>query len=230
MKKGKNITKNKFSVKDAVLSIIVLIVYLVFGIAAFPNKNNINDFNVLYYVVCMLFTTVIIIYAYRKEFVIEIKDFSKNIFKNIIKCFGIFILLFLIITIGNFIIDQLFGWTKLNSDTLIFPNMKELLLYTGLVLVIYTPFVEGVIFTKVINKIIDKKVLWAIISGVLYGLMQAGFNFSNFINIASAFPYVVIGIIVAFIYEKKKNVFYPICIWLFYYLLQFVIQSSAYWG
>ncbi len=230
MIKNKNFKKGNVTIKDIFLSIVVLIIYFIFGIAAFPNENNINDFNVLYYVVCMLLMVIVIICAYKNELVSEIKVFLKNPIKNILKCFGVFVLLFLIITLGNFVIDQLLGWTKLNSDTLIFPNMKSMFMYTILVLIIYTPFVEGIIFTKTINKIIHQKIIWIIISGFLYGLMQAGLNFGSVLNVVSTIPYIIIGIIVAFIYEKNKNVFYPMFIWLFYYLLQFIIQSSAYWA
>ncbi len=229
MMKRKTSKKETVTIKNIFLSIVVLVIYFIFGIAAFPNKNNLNSFNVLYYVVCMLLMVIVLICAYKNELVSELKVFLKNPIKNILKCFGVFVLLFLIITLGNFVIDQLLGWTKLNSDTLIFPNMKSMFMYTILVLVIYIPFVEGIIFTKTINKIVPQKIIWIVLSGLLYGLMQAGLNFSSVLNVVSAIPYIIIGIVVAFMYEKNKNVFYPIFIWLFYYLLQFIIQSSAYW-
>lgn len=222
--------KENVTIKNIFLSIVVLVIYFIFGIAAFPNENNLNSFNVLYYVVCMLLMVIVLICAYKNELVSELKVFFKNPIKNILKCFGVFVLLFLIITLGNFVIDQLLGWTKLNSDTLIFPNMKSMFIYTVLVLVIYTPFVEGIIFNKTINKIVPQKIIWVVLSGFLYGLMQAGLNFSSVLNVVSTIPYIIIGIVVAFTYEKNKNVFYPIFIWLFYYLLQFIIQSSAYWA
>lgn len=219
--------KSNVKLKESLLGVFIFIIYIVFGIIAFPSKDNIEEFNALYYIICMLFTIALITYVYINDLKVELKDFFKKFFKNILKCFGLFILLFLIITIGNFLIDNFLGWTKLNTDTLIFPNMKALLPYTIFALVIYTPFIEGIVFTKVLNKIINHKVIWILLSGLLYGFMQAGFDFSNLLMIVSSIPYVIIGIIVAIVYEKKKNVFFPIFIWLFYYLFQLLVQYMA---
>lgn len=227
-KKLKN--NNNNSINKIIIPIILFIMYLVFGIAAFPNENNLDQFNLIYYVLCMLAMSFIVINIYKKEFIDEFKTFFKQPIKNILKCFCIFILLFLIITIGNFIVDRIFGWTNLNSNLLIFPSMKNLVVYSAMVLILYIPFIEGTMFTKVLSKIIDKKEIWIILSGVLYGFLQVGIDFDNKLKLLLAIPYIITGIIVAIIYEKKKNVFYPIFIWLFYYLLQFIIQSSLYWN
>lgn len=226
----KEMKSNKKSmIKNMIIGIAIFIIYLVFGIAAFPSENTSKDFNFLYYITCMAFTLSIIIFNYKNELKEELKKFNKSFLKNILKCISYCFLLFLIVIISNFIIDNMFGWTKLNSDTLIFPNMAQMFLYTAAVLVIYTPVVEGIIFTKVFKKIINVKILWNVLSGVLFGLMQAGFNFSSPVALISCIPYVLTGTTITMIYDNKKNVFYPIFIWMFYYVLQLIIQSSIYW-
>ena len=139
----------------------------------------------------------------------------------------IFICMFLIVTLSNFLIDKLLGWEEINSSKLIFPNINSMFLYTLFVLLIYAPFIEGIIFTKIIKNIIKNKIAWILISGILFGLLQIGFDFSSYSSLIFSLPYIIIGILVSFIYEKKENVFYPIFIWFFYYLFQFFVQYMA---
>lgn len=221
--------KNKNKIKKVILNLIVFIIYLVFGIASFPNKKSVSNFNVMYFAISLIFTSIIIAFIYKDDLKKEFSSFRKDTKKNLLGCFKVFIILFLITIFSNFIIDKLIGWTKIGTDSLIFPNMSSIAIYTILVLCIYMPFSEGIIFTKTINNIFDIKRFWPIISGVIYGIMQAGFKFNNMVFLASKIPYIIIGIIVAKVYDKNKNVFYPIFIWLFYYVFQLLIQSSAYW-
>lgn len=220
--------KDKNKIKKVILNLIVFIIYLVFGIASFPNKKSVSNFNVMYFAICLIFTSIIITLIYKDDLKKELSSFRKDTKKNLLECFKVFIILFLITIFSNFIIDKLIGWTKIGTDSLIFPNMSSIAIYTILVLCIYMPFSEGIIFTKTINNIFDIKRFWPIISGVIYGIMQAGFKFNNMVFLASKIPYIIIGIIVAKVYDKNKNVFYPIFIWLFYYVFQLLIQSSAY--
>ena len=213
--------------KNKIVSIVLLIIYLIFGIMAFPNMDNVNNFNSLYYIVSAIFTLSFVLFFTKDDLKKEFKEFKKNIIKNLLYCFIIFICMFLIVTLSNFLIDKLLGWEEINSSKLIFPNINSMFLYTLFVLLIYAPFIEGIIFTKIIKNIIKNKIAWILISGILFGLLQIGFDFSSYSSLIFSLPYIIIGILVSFIYEKKENVFYPIFIWFFYYLFQFFIQYMA---
>ena len=213
--------------KNKIVSIVLLIIYLIFGIMAFPNMDNVNNFNSLYYIVSAIFTLSFVLFFTKDDLKIEFKEFKKNIIKNLLYCFIIFICMFLIVTLSNFLIDKLLGWEEINSSKLIFPNINSMFLYTLFVLLIYAPFIEGIIFTKIIKNIIKNKIAWILISGILFGLLQIGFDFSSYSSLIFSLPYIFIGILVSFIYEEKKNVFYPIFIWFFYYLFQFFVQYMA---
>lgn len=213
--------------KNKIVSIVLLIIYLIFGIMAFPNMDNVNNFNSLYYIVSAIFTLSFVLFFTKDDLKKEFKEFKKNIIKNLLYCFIIFICMFLIVTLSNFLIDKLLGWEEINSSKLIFPNINSMFLYTLFVLLIYAPFIEGIIFTKIIKNIIKNKIAWILISGILFGLLQIGFDFSSYSSLIFSLPYIIIGILVSFIYEKKENVFYPIFIWFFYYLFQFFVQYMA---
>lgn len=76
---------------------------------------------------------------------------------------------------------------------------------------ITTPFVEEGIFRLGISKIIKNKHLFIIISGLVFGFLHI---FPTDLNITyaliSSIPYVTMGMILAYIYKKEDNIYYPI--------------------
>lgn len=230
MKKINNNSKKKLS-KDLIVSFISIVIYLIFGILSFPNKDSVKDFNVLYYVVLALFTFSVLIFLHSKELKEECKAFFKKPVKNILLSLGICIICYMVLIIINSVIYSLpaFENIYLNTEKIIFPNMKALLAYTIFAMLIYTPFVESMIFSKVLNKIFKNKVLFIVISGLLFGLFQTGLDF-NILLLVASIPYILIQMIISFVYTKHKNIFYPIFILFFYYAIQLFIQSSAYWA
>lgn len=218
------------SKRGVIFAIFAMFVYLFFGIMAFPSKESVGDFNVVYYILCGVFTVLILMFLYFDELKKEAKDFFKKPFSKILKCFLIAVLFMVIIIVGNNLTYMITKESFANSRNLIFPNMKLLFWYTVFVMVIYTPFVESIIFNKSLSKVIKNRAAFVIVSGVCFGLLQVGVDASNLMSVISALPYVVIGIIISFIYVKKQNTFFPIFIWFFYYAFQVIVQSSAYWS
>lgn len=231
MEKKENKKLNKVINKNIITSFISIIIYLIFGIISFPNKDSINDFNVSYYVILALFTFGVLLFLYFKELKNDFNSFFKRPLKNILTSIGFFIICYIILILVNSIIYSLpaFSELYLNTEKMIFPNMKFLLAYTLFAMLVYTPFVESIIFNKALNNIFKNKILFIIISGILFGLFQTGMNF-NILLVVASIPYILIQMIVAFVYSNKKNIFYPIFIWFFYYAVQLFIQSSAYWA
>lgn len=215
------------SVTNIVIPLIAIVIYLIFGIMSFPTEGNTGSFNVLYYVVCAVFTMTMMIFLYKKELKEDFKAFSKKFVKNILICFSIMLILYAILCVANNFIYYIFGYSKINTDSIVFPNMNNLIFYTMFVMVIYNPFIESVIFNLSLNKIINNKILFIIISSVLFGFMQVGMQM---FMIVYSIPYILIGAVITILYIKKKNIFYPIFTWVIYYAIQLFLQSSAYWA
>lgn len=76
---------------------------------------------------------------------------------------------------------------------------------------ITTPFVEEGIFRLGISKIIKNKHLFIIISGLVFGFLHI---FPTDLNITyaliSSIPYLTMGMVLAYIYKKEDNIYYPI--------------------
>ncbi len=215
------------SVTNIVIPLIAIVIYLIFGVMSFPTEGKTSSFNVLYYVVCAIFTMTVMIFLYKKELKEDFKAFSKKFVKNILICFSIMLILYAILCVANNFIYYAFGYSKISTDSIVFPNMNNLIFYTMFVMVIYNPFIESIIFNLSLKKIINNKILFIVISAVLFGFMQVGMQMSM---IVYSIPYVLIGAVMALLYEKKKNIFFPIFTWVIYYAIQLFIQSSAYWA
>ncbi len=224
-KKKQNIFRNKY-----IVAIFSILIYLIFGIMSFPTSSSVDDFNALYYIILGIFTLFVLVFLYFGDIKSEFKDFKKHFFKNILLCFGIFICCFLIVIIGNNLTFLITNVKNANTISLIFPNMKSLLFYTLFVMIIYTPIVESIIFNKAIGNLIKNRILFVIVSGVLFGIMQVGIDFNNPSVIISSIPYMIVGMLITTMYVKKKNIFFPVFTWIIYYAVQLFIQSSAYWA
>ena len=71
--------------KNKIVSTILLIIYLIFGIMAFPNMDNVNNFNSIYYIVSAIFTLSFVLFFTKDDLKKEFKEFKKNIKTYLLK-------------------------------------------------------------------------------------------------------------------------------------------------
>lgn len=225
---GEQKKKDTNYLKNIILSIIIILVYLFFGILSFPKEGE--TFNQFYYLTIGILFLFIVCLIYIKDLKKDLLDFRKNIGKNLIKVLLNGFLCILVVLIGNVLKDVLFGWIEMPSYKLIYPNIGKYTLYVSFVMIIYTPIIEGIIFNKCINDIIKNNVLFVIISSLIYGIMQVGVNFDNLLSILSIIPYVLFFMVISITYIKKKNIVFPILIWMVYSIITFFIQYTAVLG
>jgi len=220
--------KSRINIKEILINIAIIIAYLFIGILSFPKENA--SFNQEYYFIIGIFFILIVILLYCKDLKTEIKEFLAELWKNILKVVLMSILCVIVVTLGNFLKDLIFGWIQMSSYDLVYPNIAKYPLYVFFVMVIYTPLVEGIIFNKSFHNLIKNNVLFVIITSLIYGIMQVGVSLNNLVSIVSIIPYALFFMILSITYIKKKNVFFPIFIWLLYSGFQFFVQSTAVLG
>ena len=214
--------------RKILINICLVLAYLFVGILRFPSGNK--PFNQLYYITIGILFIIIVCIIYKKDLTKEIKEFGKNIFKNIIYIMLISLLSVVVVTIGNFLKDLLVGWVQMSSYKLVYPNIAKYPIYVFFVMVIYTPLIESIVFNKSIHNIIENKYLFVIITSIIYGIMQVGIGFNNLVAIISIVPYMFFLFFMSSTYVKKKNIFFPIFIWLLYSGFQFFVQSTVLFG
>lgn len=80
-------------------------------------------------------------------------------------------------------------------------------LYMVFQLVIYAPIVEELIFRKSIRDVFDNKVLFTIISGLIFGGLHIITSITNLTSLIYLIPYCSLGIAFGLLYVKSDNIF-----------------------
>ncbi len=85
--------------------------------------------------------------------------------------------------------------------------------------VLWAPFVEETVFRGAIKRIIKHKLLFIVVSGVLFGFLHAVGEATFGIAVATSLPYVVIGMVFAYSYARTNNIAVNILFHMLYNLL-----------
>lgn len=156
---------------------------------------------------------VIIFALYNRDLV---KDTSitkdKEFIKKIVKYFCIFWGMKLVSSVIMSVLCLMTGYEVDVSE-----NQEAINLYTTsapiimlLTTSITTPIVEEGIFRLGISKVIKNKNLFIIISGLFFGFLHI---FPTELELTyaliSSIPYVTMGFVLAYIYKKEDNIYYP---------------------
>ena len=73
-------------------------------------------------------------------------------------------------------------------------------------LLIWAPITEELLFRSQLNKNIKNKVLFIILSSVLFAGVHVLGNGFNYVTLLSSIPYLVLGIYFALLYKKTNNI------------------------
>lgn len=177
------------------LVINILLTGIIIGIITIvnPTKNLDNCVTSLSYLSFIL-VTIILIIKYRKKLNNNLKSLNK---KDLI-----FILISsILILTTNLIISTIFTTTDvdMNNQELLVNSLKNIKLLPILSIVIAAPFPEEMVFRYSIGTIIKNKIIFVIISSLLFGIFHE-------IGI-STIIYIIIGAFLSIIYLKtNKNV------------------------
>ena len=101
--------------------------------------------------------------------------------------------------------------------------IKKYPLYIAFSSIIYAPFVEEIVFRKIIKNIIDKKYIFIVLSGLVFGALHIS-DYSNINQILMGIPYIIMGIDFAYIYYKTNNIFTTMTFHLCHNLILFLLQ------
>ena len=193
----------KSSLKDVLLGILLLVVYF----SQFVWSKFLPDDLIIKLIIEVLFNIIMILFCII-VFYSQLKDNFKS-FKNNLKPYmefifsrlGIAYLFLFIFSIISVLLAK--KGTSINQETLE-SLPKYYLIPTA---IIYAPIVEEVLFRGVFRKIIKNKVIFIIISSLVFGILHTFRESSLFNVIAMAIPYVWLGCYLSYIYVKTNNIF-----------------------
>lgn len=167
----------------------------------------INSDNVRSLISNLLYLLLLIGFFY-KSFIEEFKIFKEN-YKNCIKTGLKYWILGLIgMIISNLIINIIiFKGNIAANEEIARGVMIEYPLYAIISAVIIAPFIEELIFRKSIRMVFDNKIVYAVVSGIIFGLMHAAVRIDSMLNLLYIIPYGSLGFAFALAYHKTKTIF-----------------------
>ena len=140
----------------------------------------------------------------------EVKERSKKTY--LITFLGIFLLMYIGIgMISNLILKIVVGEESTNQ--IIVENLPMVFkIVSGIFL---APILEEIVFRGLLKKVIKNKVVFIIISSLIFGTMHIVPNLINPIQLLYLVPYVLAGVELGFIYAKTDNIFTSITLHMF---------------
>lgn len=153
-----------------------------------------------------LIITILLILLYRKELISEFKTFKKNISENLDIGFKYWMIGLLLMVVSNLIINFIFNAGQANNEEAV---QKMISAVPYLVLIsagILAPITEEIVFRKTFKDIINNKIFYVIISGLVFGYLHVASadTIQQFLYII---PYSSLGICFAISYSKTDTIY-----------------------
>ncbi len=217
--------------KKILKNILIFISYFIFDITikAIISLLGINYMSFNYdqkmlttFIISILYL-LIILFLYRKELFIDLKDFKNNYKKYISKYIIIYLIGVLLMIIGNTIISKITNQSLSGNEIEIRERITNYPLIMIFSTIIYAPIIEEIIFRKSIKNIFKNKYLFIIISGLIFGILHIT-NFKDLNEILYSIPYIIMGLDFAYIYYKTNNIFTTITFHFCHNLILLIIQ------
>lgn len=166
-----------------------------------------------------------LIWLYRKELKEEIKDFKNNGSNYILKYAPLYLIGVIVMGVTNSILFNITGMEVSTNEQTVRTLIKYYPIYMTFSSVIYAPIVEELIFRKSIKKFFNNGVLFVLVSGIMFGLIHVISTGNESLNeLLMGIPYIIIGIDIAYIYYKTKNIFTTIIIHSMHNLTLLILQ------
>lgn len=213
--------------KKIILNIFMFLLYFIYQLAtiAIVNLFNIDISNnhnrELYLLISSLIYFVIIIIVYRHELKIDYKKFNIRI---LFKYIPIYIIGLLLMAISSYVISKITNIETSQNEALVRQYIKLFPIYMSFSTVLYAPLVEEITFRKTFRNIINDKVLFILISGIMFGIIHVSISNNTTNDLLMIIPYLIMGIDFSYIYYKSDNIFTTITIHSIHNLILLIIQ------
>lgn len=213
--------------KKIILNIFMFLFYFIYQliVIAFINILKIKiDSNLekgIYLFTSSLIYFIIVLLVYRKELIIDLKNFN---IKILLKYIPIYIIGIVLMGISSYIVSSITNIPTAENETLVREYIKLFPVYMTFSTVIYAPFVEEITFRKTFKNIINDKILFILVSGIIFGLIHIGISDNTTNDLLMIIPYIIMGIDFSYIYCKSDNIFTTITIHSIHNLILLIIQ------
>ncbi len=150
---------------------------------------------------------VIYIFIYKKDVKKDFKDFKINFKEYFSIGFKYWLVGIVIMASSNIIIGILFPLANANNEDTVQSFIKNSPLISLFMTTITTPFIEEITFRKSFRNIINHEKIYILISGIVFGTIHVVFSLNSAYDLIYIIPYASLGIVLAMMYVKTKNIF-----------------------
>lgn len=164
---------------------------------------------VFYLIMYGALTASLIMMIYNKKLSKDFKDMKKNSIKYFNKYIKYWFIGLFIMMVSNLLINLIVTNDIPSNEQAIRETFNISPLYIFFSAVIYAPIVEELIFRQSIKNIFNNKLLFIIISGLLFGSMHVFGDFKNITDLLYIIPYSTPGIMFAYMLEDSDNICVP---------------------
>lgn len=226
----------KIKIKEIIKFILIFLLYLLYSdiIIIILTKLGVNikilpnNLKIAIMFLINLSLMIMLFIFYRKSIKENFKDFKSN-FKTYIKDnFKYYVIGLLVMIISNIIISFFVEGNSTN-ETLIREYISIMPIYMIFSSCIYAPFTEEMVFRKSLRNCFNNKVLYILLSGLIFGSMHL-LSASSLVELVFLIPYSSLGCVFAYMYYKTNNIFVPMTFHMLHntiivinYLLMFII-------
>ena len=226
----------KIKIKEIIKFILIFLLYLLYSdiIIIILTKLGVNikvlpnNLKIAIMFLINLSLMIMLLIFYSKSIKENLKDLKLN-FKSYIKDNFIYYVIGLLIMIISNIIISFFIEGNSTNETLIREYINIMPIYMIFSSCIYAPFTEEMVFRKSLRNCFNNKVLYILLSGLIFGSMHL-LSASSIVELVFLIPYSALGCAFAYMYSKTDNIFVPMSFHMMHntiivlnYILVFVI-------
>ena len=188
------------------------------------NYNNLSiNQRVIFTIISGIIYIGILTFLYRKELKEELKDFKTNYKSHLSKNIIIYLVGILLMGILNLVISKITNQTLSGNEEKIREYIKSFPIYMIYSSVIFSPYIEELIFRKSLKNIFKYKYVFIILSGIIFGLTHVS-DPNSMTELLYSIPYILMGIVFSVIYSRTNNIFTTITFHFCHNLILLIIQ------
>lgn len=202
----KNKNKNIFKTSGILLLMMFWpsFIFTIFNI----DLNTVSDKTyIIYYTISSLTLSIILIWTYKKEILKKIKDYFNNFSKNFEISFKYWFIGLIIMYASNLFITYILNKQLAGNEENVRNYLNTMPLLMSLNTIIIAPINEEITFRKSFKEVFQNKWIFAIMSGLVFGLLHITSYVTTLSDFIYIIPYGALGFIFALLYYKTDNIF-----------------------
>lgn len=211
----------KEKIKNIIICLLIILsmfvaTYYISMFLGFISNDEIQN------LIANLIYLIILIYIFRKEIFFSFKNLKGN-FKKILNIgfkywsLGIFIMIVSNLVINLFIFKGSIAENEEMARSIIIASP----IYGFISSVIIAPFLEEIIFRVSLKRVFNNKYIYAVFSGIIFGLMHAISGSPTWLDLVYIIPYGALGFAFGLMYAETDNVFTSVIMHALHNLMSF---------